>query len=227
MLLLGSAQARAFSIKLRVVSRMLWLRKDFAAEGVRCRTSVSAPEPVADKSGVCWRNSQREAGKSQQELNAESLRALDVSLEKLLGPRVEHLIAHQPGMLSDIVATALELPIVRLELGNRFDACSGSETPGVLRGLQEGHSPAEAAVGLQATDVLMCGSAGVCAGAGALWSGVLLRGAAANERAGAAEDGSRARAPGTGGSHRCRGRAGQGSTPPPGQVPGRTLPPLP
>ena len=116
-MLLGAAQARALSTRLQVVRRKLlcWWHKSFAAPGVLRRSKISAIEPAVDQSGMCWRNSQHAAGQSLAEHNAVSLRALDVPLEKLLGPRVEHLIASQPALLSDTVANALQLPKVRLE----------------------------------------------------------------------------------------------------------------
>ena len=130
----GRAQAHALSTRLRYVRRRLpcWWQKSFAAQGVLCRSKVTALEPAADESGMCWRNSQHTAGQSLQEHNAASLRALDVPVEKLLGPRVEHLIANEPGLLSDTVATALVLPEVRLESPTISTACQGSGAPGVL-----------------------------------------------------------------------------------------------
>lgn len=230
-MLLGAAQAQALSIRLQLVRRKLfcWWQKKLAAHGVLRQSKVTAVEPAAGQRGMCWRNSQHSAGQSLQEHNTVSLRALDVPLEKLLGPRVEHLIASQPALLSDTVASALQLPKVRLESPIFCTACKGS-------GLFIEHTGADffgervlqklrtrALTGLQAVAVLTSGGAGVCAGADALWSSVLLCGAAAHERAGAGEHGPRARPPGTGGPHCCRGCAGQGSAPSPAL---KSCPPL-
>lgn len=67
---------------------------------------------VLHSQGAGWQDAQQAAAKSLQERNSISLRALDVPFTELLGPRVEHLIAQQPGLLSDTVAGALELPKV-------------------------------------------------------------------------------------------------------------------
>lgn len=74
---------------------------------------------VLQSQGAVWQDVQQAAAKSLQERNSISLRALDVPFTELLGPRVEHLIAQQPGMLSDTVAEALELPKV---LPGRYDS---------------------------------------------------------------------------------------------------------
>ena len=74
---------------------------------------------VLQSQGAGWQDVQQAAAESLQERNSISLRALDVPFTELLGPRVEHLIAQQPGLLSDTVAGALELPKV---LPGRYDS---------------------------------------------------------------------------------------------------------
>ena len=199
-MLLGAAQAQALSIKLQLVRRKLlcWWQKSLAAHGVLRHSKVTALEPAADHSGMCWRNSQHAAGQSLQEHNAVSLRALDVPLEKLLGPRVEHLIASQSALLSDTVASALQLPKVRSThqyfalfaraLERQVYLHSTRVGLNLLGGVVQ-RLRGSGYIGLQAVGVLTRGSAGVCAGADALWRGVLLCGAAPHERAGAAEHG--------------------------------------
>ena len=144
-MLLGAAQARALSIRLQLVRRKLlcWWQKSLAAHGVLRHSKVTALEPAADQSGMCWRNSQHAAGQSLQEHNAVSLRALDVPLEKLLGPRVEHLIASQPALLSDTVAIALQLPKVRLDSPVLCTAREALECQVYLHSTRAGNSVCE------------------------------------------------------------------------------------
>ena len=88
-------------------------------------THASAHPPAAAVQGS---GPGRQAATSLRERNAASLRALDVPCGPLLGPRVEHLLAPRPGLLSDTVAEALQLPKVRGVAGG-----SSASVPGLCQ----------------------------------------------------------------------------------------------